>query len=100
MYDPKPTLVPSALIGSILANLFRKHVARLQDNEKQAESMAFHGTCVQQSLPWCFLQNGQARWAGECIPSSLGDFLPISMLRAIYITPEMGTGKGNPAILG
>ena len=49
--DPKPTLVPSALICSSLANLFRKHVARLQDNKKQAESMAFHGTCVQQSLP-------------------------------------------------
>ena len=51
MYDPKPTLVPSALICSSLANLFRKHAARLQDNEKQAKSMAFHGTCVQQSLP-------------------------------------------------
>ena len=26
--------------------------------------------------------------AGECIPSSLRDFGPISMLRAIYMTPE------------
>ena len=34
--------------------------------------------------------------AGECIPSGLGDFWPISMLRAIYITctPEWAPSPG------
>ena len=59
MYDPKPTLVPSALIGSILANLFRKHVARLQDNEKQAESVSQH---LRSAKPALMLP---AKWSGK-----------------------------------